>query len=77
MLRVPPVLAGSTALERSAGVSQILLLLMLLLLLLSHNTIANTMPCLPTVLGCAALLVSMARHSSPLGNNWSTCRQQE
>jgi hypothetical protein len=41
-----------------------MLLLMLLQLLLPHNSIAHTMPCSPTVLGCAAQLVNMARHSS-------------
>jgi phytoene/squalene synthetase len=41
-----------------------MLLLMLLQLLLPHNSIAHTMPCSLTVLGCAAQLVNMARHSS-------------
>jgi hypothetical protein len=45
----------------------------LLLLLLPPNSIAQTMPCSPTVLGCAALLVNMARHSLPyISNIWST-----
>jgi hypothetical protein len=40
-----------------------MLLLIMLLLLLPHNSIADTMPFSPTVLGYVARLVNMARHS--------------